>query len=97
MGLYERLLRLEEPRISAHLFTGLLAERKRGKITGAQIVNLLGLDAIAQAEAITLNARFDDLVNPLTGVELHEVLLIADAKNIPLYKTVAALKNRLGV
>jgi len=95
MGLYERILRLEEPKIPVHAFMAALAERKRGQITGANIVTLFDLDATATTEVIALNARFDDVVTPLTGVEVHDVLLLADAGLG--YTTVAALKNRLGV
>lgn len=38
---------------------------------------------------------FCDVVNPRTGNELHDVLLLADAGLADT--TVAALKNRLGV
>ena len=95
MGLYERILRLEEPKIPVHAFMAAMAERKRGRVTAQQIVNLFGLDAAAQIDATALSARFDDLVDPLNGVELHDVLLLADA-GIG-YTTVTALKNRLGV
>jgi hypothetical protein len=95
VGLYERLLHLEEPALPIHGFQAALAERKRGKVTAQQIINLFGLDATAQVEAAALNARFDDLVNPLTGPEVHDVLLLASGGIA--YTTVAALKNRLGV
>lgn len=95
MGLYERILRLEEPKIPVHGFMAALAERKRGRVTAQQIVTTFQLDAAAQADAVALNARFDDAVNPLTGVELHDVLLLADAGLA--YQTVNALKTRLGV
>jgi len=97
MGLYERLLKLEEPGISSHAFPAVIGEFRRGQVTAQQITNLFGLDATAQAEAQALVSRFDDLVNPLTPAELHDVLLIANNKGIPAYKTAATLKNRLGV
>jgi len=95
MALYERLLRLEEPRIPVHAFMAALAERKRGRVTAQQIVTVFNLDAAAITDASALNARFDDVVNPLTGVEVHDVLLLADAGLA--YTTVTTLKNRLGV
>jgi hypothetical protein len=95
MGLYERILRLEEPKLPVHAFQAALAERKRGKVTAQQIVSTFQLDAAATADAVALNARFDDLVNPLTGPEVHDVLLLADAGLA--YQTVATLKSRLGV
>ena len=95
MGLYERLLRLEEPRIPVHAFMAALAERKRGRVTANQIISVFGLDPTATTEAAALNARFDDVVSPLTGTEVHDVLLLADAGLA--YTTPTALKNRLGV
>lgn len=97
MGLYERLLRLEEPRIPVHAWSAVLGEYRRGEVTAQQVSNLFNLDSTAAADAVVLVARMDDLVNPITPAELHDVLLIADTKNIPAYKTVATLKARLGV
>ena len=96
MGLYERLLRLEEPRISMHAFPAIIGELRRGRVTEATIISQFGLDVTAQLELATLVARFTNGV-PLTPAELHDVCLIADNKGIPAYKTVTALKNRLGV
>jgi len=96
MGLYERILRLEEPKIPVHAFMAAMAEIKRGFGTRAQFVTVFQLDAAAQADLDALIARFNG-GNALTGVELHDVLLLADSKSVPVYKTVAAIKARLGV
>ena len=95
MGLYERILRQEEPKIPVHAFMAAMAEQKRGRVSGAQVASTFQLDAQAQADAITLQARFNDAVNPMTGPELHDVLLLADAGLA--YTSVTSLKNRLGV
>lgn len=94
MGLYERMLKLEEPGISLHALPAIMGEFTRGRVTGVQIATLLGLDAIARTEAATLAARFGA---GLTVQEFHDICLIAGNKAIPAYKTVAALKARLGV
>jgi hypothetical protein len=96
MGLYERILRLEEPKIPVHAFMAAMAEIRRGHGTRNQFVTIFQLDAAAQADLDVIITRFSG-GNPLTGVELHDVLLLADAKAVPVYKTVAALKTRLGV
>lgn len=94
MALYERILRLEEPHIPVHAFMAAMAEQRRGRVTGAQVATAFELDASAQQDAIALQNRFSG-GNPITGVELHDILLLADAGLA--YTTVAALKNRLGV
>lgn len=95
MALYERILRLEDPKIPVHAFMAALAEVKRGQATRAQLINLFNLDSAAQADLNALADRFNDAINPLTGTELHDVLLLAESGLA--YKTVNALKNRLGV
>ncbi len=95
MGLYERILRLEEPKIAVHGFMAALAEAKRGRITLIQLRNLFNLTEADVTDLQALRDRFDDLIGPLGGVELHDVLLLADAGLE--YTTVAALKARLGV
>ena len=96
MGLYERILRLEEPKLPVHAFMAAMAEIKRGFGTRAQFVSVFQLDAAAQTDLDALIARFSG-GSALTAVELHDVLLLADAKGIPVYKTVPAIKTRLGV
>lgn len=95
MGLYERLLRIEEPKIPAHQFMAALGEIKRGHVTAQQVATSFELNVDEQTEAATLFARFNDLVDPLTSVELHEVLLLAEQGRA--YATVTGLTTRLGV
>lgn len=67
MGLYERLLKLEEPGIPVHQFMALLGEVERGKQTGVAAATLLGLSAPEIAEANTLITK---IVTPLESISL---------------------------
>lgn len=109
MGLYDRILRIEEPRIPVHAFQAVAAEWARGQITGAQANNIIQvltgapLDATAQAEAMTLvgtvptgSTTANKADRALRLHEIDQILLLADAR-APGYDTVAALKTRLGV
>jgi hypothetical protein len=109
MGLYERILRLEEPKLPVHAFQSVAAEWARGNLTGAQANTIIGaltgvpLDATAVAEATALVATVptgstatNKADRALRLNEIDQVLLLADAK-APGYDTVAALKARLGV
>jgi hypothetical protein len=57
MGLYDRLLGLESPRIPMHDFIGAMGELERGKITTQQAIDLFTLSAGEQTEATTLLAK----------------------------------------
>lgn len=95
MGLYERLLR--QPgveKIPSHQFMAAMGELKRGRVTALTLAAAFNLDVSEQLEAQVLFARFNN-GTPLTAVELHEVLLLAESGLA--YTTVEALKNRLGV
>lgn len=99
MGLYDRLLGTEAPRISIHVFGAVLQERALNNITTQQIINAFGLDATAQTE---LTALFSSLPNNATtaqkfqrAIEVENVLIIASAGLA--FTTVAAIKTRLGV
>jgi hypothetical protein len=94
VGLYERLLGLSEPKLPVHQFTAAMGEVRRGKVSPATVAAAFQLDAAEQAETGTLSARFND-APPLTSVELHEVLCLAEQGRA--YGTVATLKTRLGV
>lgn len=109
MGLYERILRLEEPKLPVHAFQAVAAEWARGQITGAQANTILEaltgapLDATAQAEATALvntvptgATATNKADRALRLHEIDQILLLADAQ-APGYDTVAALKTRLGV
>ena len=109
MGLYERLLNQESPRIPVHAFQAVAAEWARSELTGAQanavIEALTGapLDPTAQAEAQALVAAVptgstatNKADRALRIHEIDQILLLADAQ-APGYDTAAALKTRLGV
>lgn len=96
MGLYERLIGIEEPVIRVHPFCALMTERKRGQVTNQQIIDAFALTAGEQTELVALWNRVS--ANQLTGPEVHDVLLIAQqARFAGLYDTVARVKTRLGV
>jgi len=57
MGLYERLLRLEEPRIAGHGFAAILGEVQRGRLTVAAAATTLGLSGAETTELQTLVNR----------------------------------------
>lgn len=67
MGLYERLTGSESPRIPVHLFSGVLGEWERGKLSSAQAAAALGLSAGEQTEAATLLAN---IVPPREAVSI---------------------------
>jgi len=98
MPLYERLTGIgmtsAETRISIHAFYALLTERKRGSVSNAQVISAFNLNAGEQTELTTLVARVT--AGSLTGPEIHEVLIIAEAKLAP-FDSVALVKSRFGV
>lgn len=98
MGLYERVLGLELPKISEHWVLALLAEFGRGQITKAQIDAALNLSPAEQAELQTLASTFTGAVSAklLRALEVQDVLMLGKSKIAP-YTTVAAVKTRLGV
>lgn len=57
MGLYEKLLGLETPRIGVHLLQGLMGEVERGQLTLAQASSILALSQSEETEALDLLAR----------------------------------------
>lgn len=109
MGLYERLIGTEQPKIPIHQFQSIAAEWARNRITGVQANTLVTwcsgapLDATAIAEATALvatvptgNTAADRADRALRIHEIDQVLLLADNQS-PGYDTAAALKARLGV
>lgn len=113
MGLYERLLQLEEPRIPLHLFQALVGERARGRLTAKQAHDAIAarsgapLTPAEQAEFQALVATVPPATTTASKVErllrlqeIDQVLLIVDAmtaRDGNPYGDVAALKARLGV
>lgn len=94
MGLYERLMNLEQPRIPVHPFMAIVAEFKRGNLTQAAALALLGLSASEITEIAALITRVNN--NQLTAIEIHDVLMLAEGRYNG-YETVAKVKTRLGV
>lgn len=94
MGIYERLLRLQEPRIPVHQFIAACAEVSRGNMSNVQARTALNLSAAEGTEANALIARVTSAA--LSRVEIHDVLLLAETRTPP-FDTVAAVKTRLGV
>lgn len=96
MGLFERLMGLEEPKIPVHQFQAMMAERSRGKVTDEQIIDAFNLSAAEQVEMGKTRDRTLAPVSPLMTSEVDDVLLLAEML-IPPYNTAAAVKTRLGV
>lgn len=94
MGIYERLLGLEDPKIPVHAFYSMVTERRRARVTQQQVIDAFGLSAGEQTELTTLVNRI--AANKITGPEVHEVLMLAESALAP-YTTVAAVKTRFGV
>lgn len=94
MALYERLVGFENPKIPVHQFMALLAERRRGQVTNQQVVDALGLDPAERTELLALVTRVQ--ADTLTAIEIHDVLMLAEAGWAP-YGSVAAVKARFGV
>jgi hypothetical protein len=57
MGLWERVTREQEPRISVHALMAALAELERGKLTTQQVIDLFALSAGEQTELATILAK----------------------------------------
>lgn len=100
MGLYERLMGFEDPKIAVHQFMGVMQEISLGFMTGAQGVAAFNLSPSEATEASTLQATIaaEPTANEkkLKAVEDERVLMVAEQHIVP-YDTVAAVKTRLGV
>jgi hypothetical protein len=94
MALYDRLLGYSEPKIAVHQFQALLAERKRGFATNAEIIAAFGLDVAEQTEVVTLWGRVNS--GAVSAAEVHDVFLLGETRTAP-YDSVQAVKTRLGV
>ena len=87
MGLYERIMKEEEPSISMHGFASAMGELSRSAISKANIVSKLGLDATAESE-------LDALITASPALDLlTDVLILAEEG----YYTKAQVKTRLGI
>lgn len=91
MSLYTRITGEDEPRIPINVLFALLNELGRGKVTRADLNTALGLSAGEITELTGLIGR------GVTADELYDILLIAEHRATPTYRTEASLKTRLGV
>ena len=100
MGLYERLMWFEEPRISSHQLFGCMQEIALGNMTGPQGVTNLVLSPAEATEASTLQAVIAAQptadARKLKAIEFERVGMVAEQRLAP-YMTVAAVKARFGV
>lgn len=76
MGLLDRLAGSEEPKIAVHTFMALLAEFKRGHITGQQAIQYLELSDSEVQEAQALIARIN--AGAVDRADIHDVLLLLE-------------------
>lgn len=95
MSLYQRMLGLEEPKLSVHALMALMFEVNAGFVTAAQAQTALGLSAAEVTEVGVLRARIGSTGGRVPADEMHRVLLLADSRTH--YDTEAKIKTRLGV
>lgn len=96
MGLYERILGTEQPRVRVHQLRGCIAEFKRGNMTALQARTGLGLDDAAAADVTALLARVGTGGGQLSSQEVEDVLFLLERAIAP-YDSVAAVKTRFGI
>lgn len=97
MGLYERILGTEQPRVRVHQLRGCIAEFKRGHMTALQARTGLDLlDAAGTADVTALIARVGNGVGEMNAQEVEDVLFLLERAIAP-YDNVAAVKTRFGV
>lgn len=103
MGLYERIMGTELPRVPVHQFMAAMQEYVLGQMTGAQATAAFNLSPGEQTQALALRDRLlaessasSNLQRRLKALEFENVLILASTR-IPPYDTVAAVTTRLGV
>ena len=100
MGLYERLMGFEQPKLPVHQFMGAMQEISLGNMTGAQGVTAFGLSPAEATEASTLQATIaaepTAVEKKVKAMEVERVLFLAEQRLVP-FDTPAAVKTRLGV
>lgn len=100
MGLYERIMAFEEPRLDLHLFFACMQERALGNTAAVTAKDFFALDATATPEAVTL---LNKILEPATVIEKwrraleFENVCILARRRYPDFDTVTKLKARLGV
>jgi hypothetical protein len=104
VGLYDRLIGTESPKIPVHQFQATLGEFARNRMNGAQaqaaieFVSGAPLDQTATAEAQTLLGTVSGSATARLArvTEIDHVLMLAEV-GVSGYNTAALLKTRLGV
>jgi hypothetical protein len=109
LALYDRLLGRDDAgnpvtsRIPVHLFSSLMGEVARGRVTNAQALQAItdatgqALDAAGQTDAQTLLATITGSATAklLRAKEIDDVLI--SGENNVIYPTPSLVKTRLGV
>lgn len=93
MGLYERLMKLQEPGIAVHEFAAAYLYAA-GVLTATQARDALNLSGSEAQEANTLLQRIQS--GALVVDRANAILILAERQIAP-YTTVAAVKTALGV
>lgn len=104
MGLYERLMGVEENKIPVHQFQATLAEFGRGRLTGAQAQAVIAAISgapltpaeVTEAQALIATVTGSNTAKLARAAEIDHVLMLAERK-APGYSTPAEVKARLGV
>ena len=80
MGLLQRLIGTEEPKLSVHAFAAALGEYRNGEITGAQAK--AAWDVQSGQETTKLNALLARLdAGTITETDVENVLILAETGN----------------
>lgn len=94
MGLYEWLMKLQEPGIAVHEFAAAAYLYAAGVLTATQARDALNLSGSEAQEANTLLQRIQS--GALVVDRANAILILAERQIAP-YTTVAAVKTALGV
>lgn len=92
MSLYDRLARVEEPRIATHDFAAAVGERLRTKIARSDLITMFNVQLAEEADLDAILVR----AAVLGSNELHETLLLSGT-GVTGYNTGAGLKSKLGI
>jgi hypothetical protein len=78
MGLYERLIGVEDPKIHVHTFMAALGEIERGSMTGAEASAAFALSPTEQVEAAALISR---IITPRESISLGGFVTLTNVGN----------------
>jgi hypothetical protein len=104
MGLYERLIGVEQDKISVHAFSAIMAEFARTRLTGQQAqvaIDQVSGSPLTPAEVTEAQALVGTITGSATAKlarakEIDDVLMLAEHR-VAQYDTPAELRARLGV